>query len=604
MLTSSPEKRSPFAEIHDLVTASLLGHASPDDLIRMETIVRESDQARDIYLAYIAETDVLRTWSNQVAEEDLAGEIDPTAILELLDEVEAASERDAVKRAAERTKKELEEAARHRQVNKFQRQRANRRPEPIVIPWSAVYATIGAAAAALVLLVHSYWPQSERRPLAPAENVLVQVATVTGSVRAQWGDQQLPATPGTRLTTGSLDLVRGTIEVRLDDGPEIVLESPATLELLSANSVRLVRGKLVGRVEGSPTGFVVKTPFATFVDLGTEFGIAIDGRQATDVQVFEGKIEAQIRDSGHPVSLAKGRSVRVVHSEGRVRMIDVPINPNQFIRNLSDIPTYDEAVCEAKPILYWRFEEAVNGLVRNEMGDSLHGVIQTSAASDGPKSGQSSSINEENGQGNRAVPFDPSIPGLVVVCDEPGVVPIPGNYSIEFWMNPVQQHRGVLASLGVQVIGNKNASTPHGIVIEVCGPVTLASGSPDSTNREGHLRFLHQSPPESDQRTGTSCFSRQAYEVRTWQHVVAIKDGPEMRLYMNGKLSGRARDSSATPSNLTLHVGQLHRYHQGRPFQGQIDEFAIYDRALTEKEIHTHFELGRPFPRFESENQP
>lgn len=597
MVGQTPEERSQYGEIHELVTASLLGQASPEEMARLEGIVRESAQARAIYLAYIAETGTLRTWSNQIADDLLDGEIDPSAILELLDEVEAVSQRNTMKKAAERTRKEIEEAARRRHLNNFQRRRAGRRPEPIVIPWSVVYATIGSVAAALVLLVHSYWPRSERQPLAQVENAPVQVATIVGSVGGQWRDPELPSSPGTRLSTGSMELTRGVVEVRLDDGAKAVIESPTTLEFLSAKSMRLRQGKLVGHVPPAAIGFTVETSLATIVDLGTEFGVAIDEQEAADMQVFEGEIKAIIQDSGRHVPLAKGRSVRVAVVDGQTRVADVPIDPDRFVRQLSEFPTYDEVVRNAKPILYWRFEAPSNeevslgGIVRNEMGDFLHGVIQ-----------QTDNV-EANGLESGTLAVTPGNLSPAVVCDQPDVVPILDNYSVEFWMNPGQEHRGVIASFGSKVIGNKSKHTPHGILIEVCGPVALANGPHDLANRRGHLRFLHRSPPATNVRTGTSCYSRRPYAVRTWQHVVAVKDGPEMRLYIDGQLSGKTRDSSVTPSNLTLHVGQLHRYHLGRHFLGQIDELALYDRAVTEKEIHMHAKYARPLSPFGGTNQ-
>lgn len=70
-----------------------------------------------------------------------------------------------------------------------------------------------------------------------------------------------------------------------------------------------------------------------------------------------------------------------------------------------------------------------------------------------------------------------------------------------------------------------------------------------------------------------------------WYHLVAVHDGAEMRLYLNGALMG----SMAAPGTLGLHpqspasLGALSTGAQA--FSGWIDDVRIHDRPLTEPEI-------------------
>jgi hypothetical protein len=41
-------------------------------------------------------------------------------------------------------------------------------------------------------------------------------------------------------------------------------------------------------------------------------------------------------------------------------------------------------------------------------------------------------------------------------------------------------------------------------------------------------------------------------------------------------------------------IGQLDRHRDWRRFVGQLDELAIYNRALSDGEIRQHFQLARP----------
>jgi hypothetical protein len=76
--------------------------------------------------------------------------------------------------------------------------------------------------------------------------------------------------------------------------------------------------------------------------------------------------------------------------------------------------------------------------------------------------------------------------------------------------------------------------------------------------------------------------------------VVAVKDGEEMRLYVDGELVAKSNDNTKLSPGLTLLVGQLDRSRDWRRFVGQLDELAIYNRALSDGEIRAHFQLVRP----------
>jgi Concanavalin A-like lectin/glucanases superfamily len=128
------------------------------------------------------------------------------------------------------------------------------------------------------------------------------------------------------------------------------------------------------------------------------------------------------------------------------------------------------------------------------------------------------------------------------------------------------------------------------MLLELGGPLT----TPSTIEHPGRIRFLHRDPPSDNAETGTSCFSQVPYELRKWAHVVAVKDGSEMRLYVNGKLAAQGNENTKLASGLSLLVGQLDRHRDWRRFIGQIDELAIYNRALSDREILRHFHLARP----------
>lgn len=88
-----------------------------------------------------------------------------------------------------------------------------------------------------------------------------------------------------------------------------------------------------------------------------------------------------------------------------------------------------------------------------------------------------------------------------------------------------------------------------------------------------------------------------------WHHVVAVYDGSNGRIFLNGEPVGDAIAGSFVPKlDGALHVG--FRVGDERHIVGAIDEVAIYDRVLSHREIREHRAIGsggptrREFPLF------
>ncbi len=77
-----------------------------------------------------------------------------------------------------------------------------------------------------------------------------------------------------------------------------------------------------------------------------------------------------------------------------------------------------------------------------------------------------------------------------------------------------------------------------------------------------------------------------------WTHVAGVYDGTTIRLYVNGALaSSGSAPPPLTPSPGELNIGRDPSNHD-RLFKGLIDEFSLYDRALSPNEIQTIFSAG------------
>ncbi len=160
-------------------------------------------------------------------------------------------------------------------------------------------------------------------------------ANVAWLVNAQDCEWSGPEQPGRDMWAGkTLRLERGLAELEFDRGARVILKGPAGLELVSGSSARLLKGSLTARVPTQARGFTVLSPGGKVVDLGTEFGLAIDDQGATVVRVFNGEVVAYPLRPDHGVTLHRDQAARL---DGRTVALD-PAGPSwdraQYVRSI------------------------------------------------------------------------------------------------------------------------------------------------------------------------------------------------------------------------------------------------------------------------------
>ena len=79
-----------------------------------------------------------------------------------------------------------------------------------------------------------------------------------------------------------------------------------------------------------------------------------------------------------------------------------------------------------------------------------------------------------------------------------------------------------------------------------------------------------------------------------WHHVAVVRSGTRITYYVDGNQDGIANSGRSINSNYNLRIGwdAVSNSATLTPWRGQIDEVAIYDRALDEFEIQCHYCLG------------
>jgi hypothetical protein len=154
-----------------------------------------------------------------------------------------------------------------------------------------IFSCLALVVAAVFCFNRFNRPQHGVTPDAPAPVVGEDTVKLTNSQGCRW---ELGTTfnIGDSRKSGPLRLFAGLAELTFSSGAVVILEGPAELEIISPMHCVLRSGRLVAHVPSRAVGFTVETLGANIRDLGTEFGVAAEGK-ATTVQVYAGTIVAQ-----------------------------------------------------------------------------------------------------------------------------------------------------------------------------------------------------------------------------------------------------------------------------------------------------------------------
>jgi len=418
-------------------------------------------------------------------------------------------------------------------------------------------------------------------PNAPSFTPAKSEDTPTAAILTRWNSPNEGFGVGHRFKPGTLVFGEGTIQLEFLSGAVVAIAGPAKLQITSKDSATLLLGQAVVNVPDRARGFVLNTPEAAVVDLGTEFAVDVAEDASTQVEVVDGEVEVSLLgDDGNTLRtryLDEKRGVRVEKegNEAVLRNVDTPtLQPVVHIADLDATrlavtSTYVESVKESNPLLYWRFESEENGKILNESGEGW-------AASVVRDPSEPDSIVVTNGYVHLRPSFHPRF-----LAPEETFESLNDNpYTFEFWIRPDFLHHMTLVNI-----------TPPGDPLHALNVIEIVNLNSGLIHEPGAIRFLHRYPPGQSIERGVNVFDRGTTTPGQWQHVVAVRGKDSLELYCNGRperiIECPLEDE---PSPYQLYVGQLRKDDTQRQFCGALDEFAIYDRALTADEIRAHFE--------------
>ena len=428
---------------------------------------------------------------------------------------------------------------------------------------------VSALASTSYLAFHLGWKRgigvrSTEHSVAVSTDEVPYVAKLVKVTNCLWDSTRSTAdlTRDSQIRSGqALYLLEGVAEIHseLFDGKvgKFILEGPVGLMMTSQGVPSLQYGKLSVTINGESDFFALNTSLGRVIaSEDASFGIMSYGNKI-ELHVFSGEVtfdplqsfsfggaEEKLKvlaGTSLKLSLSRESTIAVQRGLAKEESFITEVSRNESRLNISE--AYVAAVKQAHPIAYWRFDRLEGDLVPNEMGNQFACQVQGNV---GWRTYPS---------GNRTAEFGMSAqPGSLLSVETLQDV-LKDHYSIEFWVKPSYCQLGSMVSLVKYDPNNPKNPPLHGVIVELIGP---ASDPGSSSSRVDHIRFLHRSPPGMKLSSGTSCYSNIPYSPRIWQHVVAMKDGDSMKLFLNGKLVAEGTDTSGAPDGLRVVMGQLY----------------------------------------------
>ena len=228
---------------------------------------------------------------------------------------------------------------------------------------------------------------------------------------------------------------------------------------------------------------------------------------------------------------------------------------------------YDSAVLADSPVAYWKFTEVVDSTtVVDASGNSNDGAVTDvtlGVSSPALPPGLDGTCSSWSGSGTQA---------LVIT----GYKPTFTEATWEFWLN-----RDGLSYGGTNPRIWGNSPSPHGFDIFLNGGT-----DPVLDARDGTTDYVLDSGADID-------------DSNAWHHYAFTYDGTDLRFYLDGELTGTpvAMTGSIPPSSSGtdyMQFGGNMPWATHEQFAGLLSRAALYDTALSETQIRTHYEASSP----------
>lgn len=439
------------------------------------------------------------------------------------------------------------------------------------------FLLLGVAVTLGLLAAGWGWHRSHQESVADNEAVenAAQphyVAQLGRTVGARWtGPFPNPVDP--RFIAGSeLVLTKGLAEITFASGATVFLEGPATFQIQSGMEASLVSGKASAEVPKQATGFTIHTPKAKVIDLGTAFGVRVDPKGSTEIQVFKGKVNAAARDplshASRTYELTEGESLEL--GEGKHPVVALDTDPTAFpsLPPLTSADRYqqwqgfrDRLLRDPSLVGYWGFDDDNAADLSGHKNDGeLVGVLKFSTSVP-PLVGGGKCLDVSGGPAYVVIPHSASL----VISDE---------LTVAFWM------RG------------DNRQQDWSRVISKAGPMNCSGWVIHRAGDANEIRAVVGNSVHCNQSIADM---KGVYDGR-WHHVTMTANRGKWRAYLDGELEAKGEyrhdEGLASIADLVIGAAGMDQDFGEYDFEGQLDEVAVFRRALSADEVRRMYSGG------------
>ncbi|MEQ9411574.1 MAG: LamG-like jellyroll fold domain-containing protein [Fuerstiella sp.] len=473
--------------------------------------------------------------------------------------------------------------------------------------WKWAFTATAIVAALLIVVIGVQWNSltKTRRQIAQSsivdtppstahsgsiETAVTGFGVISGQADAEWEGDTMRA-DGSLIPPGELRLRSGVVQLELFSGVSLVVEGDARFAVISPMEVAVSRGRVRARVPEPATGFRINTLEGEVVDLGTEFAMNVTPN-GSEVHVLDGEIEWRAAGAS-PLKMTQGEVIRQSRDGQRLTA-----GPSTFVgihelrerlqaRQTDRLRRWQQSSerqrQDSRLVAYYRVAESdlstrrLPNLALERDGISSNGAIVAAAPA-----------SDRWGQTRGALDFSPagsrvrlSVPGehrsLTLLC----WVKI---NSLDRWYNSLFLTDG------------HEEGEPHWQIMDD-GRLFFSVKKRDTFDRSrGEMdKHVYYSPPFWD-----SSLSGQ------WLMIATVYDVDAMKVthFLNGDVLS---EEAIPPEYLveTVRIGNASLCNWDLPSQnkprfavrnlnGSLDEFALYDAALSTAEIRKLYNDGRP----------
>lgn len=559
-------------ELSRLIMELIDGSIDNERLKILEEHLANSDEALNYYRDYMKNVAVLKQRIYLLSQNDTEC-LSPDLWAELAHYEKTAP---AVQISPDRSSQQPADEVYHpakenRQISRFQ-----------------IFTLVMSASAMILLLLFVNLAPNAAGPV---------IGKLSRTVDAHWQDASGQIVEGCDLYAGPMSLVRGYAEVILEDGVVVNIQAPCQFTLESSHQIYLQQGKIVALNETqSEDSFLIRTPSASVVDYGTEFGVEVDQSGMTETYVYQGKV--QLRDSSNPIKFMKSISLSAgqgAEADTESNLKNTQVDPKTFVRH----DEFQTRYLAQSDNGYYRWKASVYRLHRDpclvahyfyEKTESNPDKLVNSAFPDA-ETMQGTFGDDEKGkptwvQGRwpqkDAVSFERAkhqaifIPSQKAMCFTK-----PLTISVWFCFPDSGKWGGHLISSRDNTYINYQFS--------------LFDKNYDYNYQQNRFEFRQYDGVESKVGYYSDTF---VPEPGKWYHAAVVYDQTELKFYVNGKLFQRTDYSGILePVDAEIIIGAIKKGNyvlEKGDFEGVIDELMLFSRGLNEYEIRKIYEDGKP----------